>query len=91
MATVNVTGVTIPPRLDCHRLIEEFMIQANVCAAETLEKQNAPLLYRVHDAPAEEKVHALSQFLATLGQKLALGQVMQASQLQPDPQERQGH
>ncbi len=73
----NVTGVTVPPRLDCHRLIEEFMIQANVCAAETLEKQNAPLLYRVHDAPSEDKVHALSQFLATLGQKLALGQVMQ--------------
>ena len=73
----RVTGVTIPPRLDCHRLIEEFMIQANVCAAETLEKHNAPLLYRVHDAPAEDKVHALSQFLSTLGQKLALGQVMQ--------------
>lgn len=72
----TVTGVTIPPRLDCHRLIEEFMIQANVCAAETLEKQRSPLLYRVHDAPAEEKVHALSQFLATLGQRLALGQVL---------------
>jgi ribonuclease R len=72
----NVTGVTIPPRLDCHKLIEEFMIQANVCAAETLEKQRSPLLYRVHDAPSDDKVHALSQFLSTLGQRLALGQVL---------------
>ena len=75
----SVTGVSIPPRLDCHRLIEEFMIQANVCAAETLEKQRSPLLYRVHDAPADDKVHALAQFLATLGQRLALGQVLKPS------------
>lgn len=72
----TVAGVVVPPRLDSHKLIEEFMIQANVCAAETLELQHSPLLYRVHDAPAEEKVRATSQFLASLGQKLALGQVL---------------
>ena len=72
----NIDRVVIPPRLDSHRLVEEFMIQANVCAAETLEQKNSPLLYRIHDAPAEEKVRALSQFLSTLGQRLALGQVL---------------
>lgn len=72
----KVNGVVIPPRLDCHKLIEEFMIQANVCAAETLETAQSPLIYRAHDAPAEDKVRALSQFLATLGHRLALGQVL---------------
>ena len=72
----NVNGVVTPPRLDCHKLIEEFMIQANVCAAETLEQKRSPLLYRIHDAPSEEKVHALAEFLATLGERLALAQVL---------------
>ncbi|MGI9415780.1 MAG: ribonuclease R, partial [Hyphomicrobiales bacterium] len=70
----EIDRIVVPPRLDCHRLIEEFMIQANVCAAETLEKQRSPLLYRVHESPSDEKVRALSEFLATLGLKLALGQ-----------------
>ncbi|MCE2933042.1 MAG: ribonuclease R, partial [Hyphomicrobiales bacterium] len=51
-----VTDVIIPERLDAHRLIEEFMILANVCAADTLEKARIPLLYRVHDAPSLEKM-----------------------------------
>ena len=50
-----------------HRLIEEFMIQANVAAAEALEAQKSPLIYRVHDAPASEKLVALSEFLASIG------------------------
>mgnify|MGYP000261039546 CR=1 FL=1 len=41
-----------PERLDAHKLIEEYMIQANVAAAETLEKARVPLLYRIHDAPS---------------------------------------
>ena len=49
------------------RLIEEFMIQANVAAAEALEAQKSPLIYRVHDAPASEKLVALSEFLASIG------------------------
>jgi ribonuclease R len=65
-----VRGVTTPPRLDAHRLIEEFMIQANVAAAETLEAKRSPLIYRVHDAPSKEKIAALGEFLATIGMKL---------------------
>ena len=59
---------SIRPResLEAHRLIEEFMIQANVCAAETLEQCRSPLIYRVHDAPSEAKLIALAEFLATL-------------------------
>ena len=55
-----------PERLEAHRLIEEFMILANVAAAETLEKARVPLIYRVHDEPGMEKVNALREFLATL-------------------------
>ncbi|TCT11354.1 RNAse R [Tepidamorphus gemmatus] len=66
----HVKKVTVPPRLDSHRLIEAFMILANVAAAETLEKRRMPLLYRVHDAPSPEKLAALSDFLATIGLKL---------------------
>ncbi len=62
-----VTDVIIPERLDAHRLIEEFMILANVCAAETLEKARIPLLYRVHDAPSLEKMQGLRDFLDTVG------------------------
>jgi ribonuclease R len=62
----TVDRVIVPERLEAHRLIEEFMILANVAAAETLEKAGVPLIYRVHDEPALEKVHALREFLATL-------------------------
>ena len=62
-------------RLQSHRLIEEFMILANVCAAETLERQKMPCMYRVHDEPASAKLEALREFVATLGYRLAKGQV----------------
>ncbi len=62
----TVDRVIRPERLEAHRLIEEYMILANVAAAETLEKARVPLIYRVHDEPALEKVHALREFLATL-------------------------
>src|SRR6266481_2094456 len=62
----TVDRVVVPQRLDAHRLIEEFMILANVAAAETLEKQSLPLIYRVHDEPSQEKVHNLQEFLKTL-------------------------
>ncbi len=61
-----VTDVRVPERLDAHRLIEEMMIAANVAAAETLEKHRSPLLYRVHDAPSQEKLVALRDFLSSL-------------------------
>jgi ribonuclease R len=66
----RVRGVITPPRLDAHRLIEEFMIAANVAAAEELEAKHTPLIYRVHDQPSKEKLAALSEFLSTLGVKL---------------------
>jgi ribonuclease R len=62
----TVDRVIVPERLDAHRLIEEFMILANVAAAEMLEKQGLPLIYRVHDEPTQEKVHNLQEFLKTL-------------------------
>jgi ribonuclease R len=62
----TVDRVVVPERLDAHKLIEEFMILANVAAAEMLEKQALPLIYRVHDEPTLEKVHALQEFLKTL-------------------------
>ncbi len=62
----TVDRVATPERLDAHKLIEEFMILANVAAAETLERARTPLVYRVHDEPSMEKVVALREFLATL-------------------------
>jgi ribonuclease R len=62
----TVDRVVVPERLDAHKLIEEFMILANVAAAETLEKKGLPLIYRVHDEPTVEKVHNLQEFLKTL-------------------------
>ena len=66
----TVDHVYVPERLDAHKLIEEFMIQANVAAAETLEKKKSPLLYRVHDASTPEKLENLKEFLSTLNMKL---------------------
>jgi ribonuclease R len=62
----TVDRVIVPARLDAHKLIEELMILANVAAAEMLEKKALPLIYRVHDEPTLEKVHALQEFLKTL-------------------------
>jgi ribonuclease R len=66
----TVDRVIVPERLDAHRLIEEFMIQANVAAAETLEAARQALIYRVHDEPAVEKMRALGEVLASVGVKL---------------------
>jgi ribonuclease R len=71
-----ILRVVTPLRLDAHKLIEEFMIQANASAAEELEARKTPQLYRIHEPPSEEKVRALSQFLKTLDLSLPLGQVM---------------
>jgi ribonuclease R len=67
-------------RFDSHRLIEEFMIAANVCAAEMLEELRLPCMYRVHDQPSPEKIDALRDVLSGLGFKLAKGQVARPSQ-----------
>ena len=69
----TVDRVIMPQRLESHRLIEEFMILANVAAAETCERARVPLIYRVHDEPTPEKLNALREFLATLDISLPKG------------------
>src|SRR5690606_21913717 len=75
-----VDRVVVPERLDAHKLIEEFMIQANVCAAETLEARKQPLIYRVHDAPSLAKQESLREFLKTIGLSLAQGAQLRPGQ-----------
>ena len=72
----QVSHVAPRARHDAHKLVEEFMIAANVAAAETLEKKKSPCMYRVHEAPAEDKVAALREFLETLDFKLSKGQAL---------------
>ncbi len=59
----KVTAVVPRARLDSHRLIEEFMVAANVCAAEELERLRQPCMYRVHAPPSDQKLEGLRQFL----------------------------
>jgi ribonuclease R len=66
----TVDRIFVPERLEAHRLIEEFMILANVAAAESLEQAKSDLIYRVHDEPSLEKLRALGEVLASIGQKL---------------------
>ncbi|MBV9078373.1 MAG: VacB/RNase II family 3'-5' exoribonuclease, partial [Methylobacteriaceae bacterium] len=66
----SVDRVIVPDRLAAHKLIEEFMILANVAAAEILEKAKVPLVYRVHGEPSLEKMRALGDVLASVGIKL---------------------
>ncbi len=76
----TVDRVISPARLDAHRLIEEFMILANVAAAETLERARIPLIYRVHDEPSLEKLEALRKFLETLHISLPKGGAIRPAQ-----------
>jgi ribonuclease R len=72
----KVASIAFRDRLESMKLIEEFMIQANVAAAETLEKARVPLLYRVHEAPSKEKIATFGDFLHTIGVSFAKGQVI---------------
>ena len=63
-------------RLESHKVIEEFMVTANVCAAETLEEKMHTCVYRIHDVPSEDKIHDLRENLTGFGYKLAKGQVL---------------
>jgi ribonuclease R len=72
----SVDRVIVPQRLESHRLIEEFMILANVAAAESCERARVPLIYRVHDEPTQEKLSALREFLATIDISLPKGGVL---------------
>ncbi|GGY40038.1 ribonuclease R [Parvularcula lutaonensis] len=77
----NVTGVTRKERMDAHRLIEEFMVLANVCAAETLQEHDRTAIYRVHDRPDPERLDGLRQYLAPLGYTLPRADEVRASNL----------
>ena len=77
----QVSSVAPRPRLDSHRLIEEFMVLANVAAAEELERLRQPCMYRVHAPPSDEKLDALRGFLSALGISLAPGNQIQPRDL----------
>jgi ribonuclease R len=70
--------LSVAPReqLDAHRLIEDYMIAANVAAAKALEAKKAPVMYRVHEPPSREKLVALKEYLETFEVAFALGQGM---------------
>jgi ribonuclease R len=72
----RITEIAIRERLDAHRVVEDFMIAANVAAAKALEAKVAPVVYRVHETPSREKLVALKDYLATFGKSLAMGQVI---------------
>ncbi|HEY4076801.1 MAG TPA: ribonuclease R [Rhizomicrobium sp.] len=73
----KVASIAYRERLESMKLIEEFMVLANVAAAEALEHKRTPLIYRVHDTPSKEKLFAFSDFLRTLNITFAKGQVVQ--------------
>lgn len=77
----NVAEIIPRERLDSHRLIEEFMILANVAAAEALEKKRRPVMYRIHESPPLDKLEGLRETLASLGYNLAKGTVMKPALL----------
>jgi ribonuclease R len=72
----RIVSVAVRERLDAHRLVEDFMIAANVAAAKALEAKKAPVVYRVHEPPSREKLVALKDYLATFDISFALGQVV---------------
>src|SRR5574338_960870 len=72
----RITSIAPRDRLDAHRLVEDYMIAANVAAARALEAKKAPVMYRVHEAPSREKLVALKDYLKTFGIEFALGQVI---------------
>jgi len=72
----KVASIGVRARLDSHRLVEEFMIAANVAAAEALEAKSSPCMYRAHAEPALDKLESLREFLKSMGYNLAKGQVL---------------
>jgi ribonuclease R len=72
----RITSIAPRDRLDAHRLVEDFMIAANVAAARALEAKKGPVMYRVHEPPSREKLVALKDYLKTFGVEFTLGQVI---------------
>ncbi|WP_058245646.1 ribonuclease R [Tropicibacter naphthalenivorans] len=86
----KVVSVDFAERMDAHRLIEEFMVLANVAAAETLIAKRTPLLFRVHEEPPVDKLDSLRETAAAAGLTLAKGQVLQTRHLNKLLAEAQG-
>jgi ribonuclease R len=72
----RIVEIAVRERLDAHRVVEDFMIAANVAAAKALESKAHPVVYRIHEPPTREKLVALRDYFASIGKKLALGQVI---------------
>ncbi len=72
----RIAEIALRERLDAHRVVEDFMIAANVAAAKALETKVQPIVYRIHEPPGREKLVALKDYLATFARKLSLGQVI---------------
>ncbi|QPH55965.1 ribonuclease R [Pontivivens ytuae] len=87
----EVLSVAFLDRFDAHKLIEEFMVLANVCAAETLEAKGRPLLYRVHEEPSAEKLDQLRDVVESVGLTLAKGQVLKTRHLNTLLNDSAGH
>lgn len=77
----EMTGVKVRTRLDAHKLIEEFMILANVAAAQCLEAKRAPCVYRIHDKPSQDKLNSVREFIESFELSLPRGQNVQSRQL----------
>jgi ribonuclease R len=75
----KIAEIAIRERLDAHRVVEDFMIAANVAAAKALESKASPVVYRVHEPPTREKLVALRDYFKSIGKNLALGQVITPS------------
>ncbi len=75
----RILSVAPRERLDAHKLIEDYMIAANVAAAKALEAKKAPVMYRDHEPPSREKLAALKDYLETFDIPFALGQVIRPS------------
>jgi len=86
----QVQSVAFKDRLDAHKVIEEFMVMANVAAAEELIARRSPLLFRVHEEPAQEKIDALREVAEGAGLVLAKGQVLQTRHLNKLLEQAQG-
>jgi ribonuclease R len=71
-----IQSIAFRERLESMKLIEEFMVLANVAAAEALEQKKSPLIYRIHEQPSKEKLFGFSDFLRTIGINFAKGQVL---------------
>ena len=75
----RITSIAARDRLDAHRLVEDFMIAANVAAARAIEAKKGPVMYRIHEAPGRDKLVALKDYLKTFDLEFALGQVVKPS------------